>query len=144
MTSFICFSSISRAIYVYTIPQFANIKFVKPRGVRILLAAFSAVIFKATSVQLSNGYLRASDVRRAINRDDLIDPVFTFVNDGLLLPEIGEGWKFVDAIVLRQSFVVDLDEVHAERVGVVVDLLQLLQHFVARGAATGVCKARQK
>lgn len=69
---------------------------------------------------------------------------FTFVNDGLLLPEIGEGWKFVDAIVLRQSFVVDLDEVHAERVGVVVDLLQLLQHFVARGAATGVCKARQK
>lgn len=62
----------------------------------------------------------------------------TFVYYGLLLPEVGERWELGDAIVLGESFVVNLDEVHSEGVGVVVDLLQLLQHAVTRGAATSI------
>lgn len=62
----------------------------------------------------------------------------TFVNNGLLLPEIGERWEFGDAIVFGQSFIVDFDKVHTEGVGVVVDLLQLLQHAIARGAAASI------
>lgn len=68
----------------------------------------------------------------------------TFVDDGLFASEVRERWEFGDAILFGQSFVVNLDEVHSEGVGVVVDLLQLLQHLIAGGAATGIWKKRRK
>lgn len=48
----------------------------------------------------------------------------TFVNDRFLLTEIREGGEFRDAILLREPFVVDLDEVYPEGVRVVVDFLK--------------------
>lgn len=55
----------------------------------------------------------------------------TFIDDRFSLAEICEGWEVFDAILLGQSFIVDLDEVYSEVVGVVVNLLQLGQHLVA-------------
>lgn len=62
----------------------------------------------------------------------------TFVYDRLLLTEVREGWESLDAILLGQSFVVDLDEVDPEVVCVVVNLLQLGQHLVACRAASRI------
>lgn len=62
----------------------------------------------------------------------------TFVDDGLFLAEIGESRKLGDAILFGQAFVVDLDEIHAEGVRIVVDLFEFLKHLVAGGATPSV------
>jgi hypothetical protein len=62
----------------------------------------------------------------------------TVVNNRLLLTEVREGGELRDAILLREPLVVDLDEVYAERVCVIVDLLQLFQYFVARDATSRI------
>lgn len=55
----------------------------------------------------------------------------TFIDDRFSLAEICEGGEVFDAILFGQSFIVDLDEIYSEVVGVVVNLLQLGQHLVA-------------
>lgn len=62
----------------------------------------------------------------------------TFVNDRFPLAEVCEGRKVLDAILLGQSFIVDLDEVDTEMVRVIVNLLQLGQHFVACRATSRI------
>lgn len=47
----------------------------------------------------------------------------TFIDDGFLLSEVREGREVLDAVVLGQPLVVDLDKVHSEVVRVIVDLL---------------------
>lgn len=64
----------------------------------------------------------------------------TFVNDRFLLAKVCEGWKILDTILLGQSFIVDLDEVDTEMIRVIVNLLQLGQHFVACRATSRIWK----
>lgn len=93
-----------------------------------------------------NGVMVATNtILLARRHDTAITTVFlelTFVDDGLLLPEVGECGKVLDAILLRESLVVDLDEVYAEGVGVVIYLLEFLENFVAGDAAPSICKLR--
>lgn len=60
--------------------------------------------------------------------------------DRLLLTEIREGREVLDAVLLGQSLVVDLDEIDAKVVRVIVDLFQFGQDFVAGCAASCICK----
>lgn len=64
--------------------------------------------------------------------------MLTLEDDRLPLAEVGERGEGLNAILLGQSFVVDLDEVHAKRVRVVVDLFQFSQYLVACRAASSV------
>lgn len=62
----------------------------------------------------------------------------TFVDDRFFLAEVRERWEVLDAILLGQTFVVDLDEVHPKVVRIVVDLLQFGQHLVTCRAASRI------
>lgn len=62
----------------------------------------------------------------------------TLVYDRFFLAEVRECREVLDAILLRQSFIVDLDKVDSKVVRVVVDFLQFGQNLVACGAATCV------
>lgn len=59
--------------------------------------------------------------------------IFTCENHGLLRPHLEKqyGGQREDAKLLRQLFVVDLDELDAGRVGLVVDQLDLAEHATA-------------
>lgn len=46
----------------------------------------------------------------------------TFVNDWLLLAEIRECWKILDAVMFGQPFIVYFHEIHSEAVRIVVDI----------------------
>lgn len=54
------------------------------------------------------------------------------------LPKVSECREGLDAILLRGSLVVDLHEVNTERVGVVVDFLELREYCITRHAASGI------
>lgn len=62
----------------------------------------------------------------------------TFVDDRFLLAEVRERWEVLDAILLGQAFVVDLDKVHPKVIRIVVDLLQLGQHLVTCRATSRI------
>lgn len=64
--------------------------------------------------------------------------ILTLIDDRFLLAEVGERGKGLDAILLGQTLVVDLDKVHAEGVRVIVDFLQLGEHLVACRAASRI------
>lgn len=66
----------------------------------------------------------------------------TFIDDGLLLPEIGESRKFSDAILFGESLVVDFDEIHTERIGIVVNLFKFFEYLVASGTTSSICKVQ--
>lgn len=50
--------------------------------------------------------------------------ILTVVNNRFLLTEVREGGEFRDAILFGEPLVVDLHEVYAEGVSVVIYLLQ--------------------
>ena len=58
----------------------------------------------------------------------------TPVNAGELSPEVDEGGEPVDAVLLGVSVVADLDKGDVERVCLVVDPLQALEHPLAAAA----------
>ena len=58
----------------------------------------------------------------------------TPVDAGEFPPEVDEGGELVDAVLLGVAVVVDLDERDVQRVRLVVDPLQPLQHALATGA----------
>lgn len=59
--------------------------------------------------------------------------------DGFLVPEEGEGGEDLDPVGLSQFLVGHLDEVYPEAIGVIVNVLQLGQHFVTILTALLVC-----
>lgn len=73
------------------------------------------------------------------NYELLDESSLTVVNNRFLLTEVREGGEFRDAILLGEPLVVDLDEIDAKRVGVIVYLLQLLEYLVTCDAASGIC-----
>lgn len=64
----------------------------------------------------------------------------TFVYDWFFVTEIRKSREVSDTILLRQSFIVDLNKVDSKVVCVVVDFLQFGQDLVACGATSGICK----
>lgn len=66
--------------------------------------------------------------------------MLTIVYNRFFLAEIRKSWKVFDAILLRQSFIVDLDKVDSKVIRIVVDFLQFGQDPVARGATSCVCR----
>jgi hypothetical protein len=66
--------------------------------------------------------------------------MFTIIDAGLLVLKVEDGGKLGDAELGGKVCVVRLDELDAHRVGVVVNLLQLLDGFVASGTVRSVCK----
>lgn len=62
----------------------------------------------------------------------------------LFLPEISKGGERLDAVLFGQSFVVDFHEIHTERVGVVVNFLELGKDLVAGDATASICKIYKK
>ena len=62
------------------------------------------------------------------------------VDARLLLFKVQDGGKLGDAVPLGKGGVVGLDELDADGVGVVVDLLELLDGLVAGLAVGGVCR----
>lgn len=66
--------------------------------------------------------------------------MLTIVYNRFFLAKIRKSWKIFDAILLRQSFIVDLDKVDSKVIRIVVDFLQFGQDLVARGTTSRICK----
>jgi hypothetical protein len=66
--------------------------------------------------------------------------IFTIVDAGLLVLKVEDGGELCDAELRGKVRVVRLDELDAHGVSVVVNLLQLLDGFVASGTVRSVCK----
>ena len=63
----------------------------------------------------------------------------TIVDDWFFEPEVGQRREVLDVVLLGQLLVVDLDEVDAETIRVIVDVLQFGQHFVTVTTVASIC-----
>lgn len=57
----------------------------------------------------------------------------------VIIPEISKGGERFDAVLFGQSFVVDFHEINTERIGVVVDFLELGKDLVACDTTASIC-----
>jgi len=64
----------------------------------------------------------------------------TFVYNWFSFAKICKSREIFDTILLRQSFIVDLDKVDSKVVCIVVDFLQFGQDFVACSATSSICR----
>ena len=58
----------------------------------------------------------------------------TLVEEGIAVAEVDDGREGFDAVAFGHLRVLDLDHLDAEQVALVVDVLQLEQHLLARFA----------